>query len=71
MLGKYNEILFPKTLLYLTTCLCQHLYAAPDSTNPVLLPVIKIEATRSDLTGCKHLLQYIESNKISIRITWV
>ena len=48
MPGKYYEILFPKTLLYLTACLCQHLYAAPDSTDPVLLPVIKIEATRSD-----------------------
>ncbi|WP_166170849.1 TonB-dependent receptor [Acinetobacter sp. SA01] len=48
MPGKYYEILFPKTLLYLTACLCQHLYAAPDSTDPVLLTVIKIEATRSD-----------------------
>lgn len=48
MPGKYYEILSPKTLLYLTACLCQHLYAAPDSTDLVLLPVIKIEATRSD-----------------------
>jgi len=48
MPGKYYEIFFPKTLLYLTACLCQHLYAAPDSTDPVLLPVIKMEATRSD-----------------------
>ncbi len=65
MLGKYNEILFPKTLLYLTTCLCQHLYAAPDSTNPVLLPVIKIEATRSDTDGLQTpaSVYRIEQNK--------
>nr|WP_291356730.1 TonB-dependent receptor [Acinetobacter sp. UBA3106] len=36
------------TLLCLTACICQSLYAETGSTEPVLLPTIKIEATRTD-----------------------
>ena len=36
------------TLLGLTASICQSLYAETGSTEPVLLPVIKIEAARTD-----------------------
>ncbi|MEG0197915.1 MAG: TonB-dependent receptor plug domain-containing protein, partial [Acinetobacter sp.] len=36
------------TLLCLTACICQNLYAEAGSTEPVLLPTLKIEATRTD-----------------------
>ena len=36
------------TLLCLTACICQNLYAEAGSTEPVLLPILKIEATRTD-----------------------
>lgn len=36
------------TLLCLTACICQNLYAETGSTEPVLLPTLKIEATRTD-----------------------
>lgn len=36
------------TLLCLTACICQNLYAEAGSPEPVLLPTLKIEATRTD-----------------------
>ena len=36
------------TLLCLTACICQNLYAEAGSTEPVLLPTLKIEATRTN-----------------------
>ena len=36
------------TLLCLTACICQNLYAEPGSKEPVLLPTLKIQATRTD-----------------------
>ncbi|MBP8026970.1 MAG: TonB-dependent receptor [Acinetobacter sp.] len=36
------------TLLCLTACICQNLYAEAGSTEPVLLPTLKIQATRTD-----------------------
>ncbi len=36
------------TLLCLTACICQNLYAEAGSKEPVLLPTLKIQATRTD-----------------------
>ena len=36
------------TLLGLTASICQYLYAETGSTEPVLLPTIQIEVTRTD-----------------------
>ncbi|OTG97497.1 TonB-dependent siderophore receptor [Acinetobacter sp. ANC 4654] len=36
------------TLLCLTACICQNLYAEAGSTEPVLLPTLKIQAARTD-----------------------
>ncbi len=48
MQGKYHVMPINMTLLCLTACICQSLYAETGSTEPVLLPTIKIEATRTD-----------------------
>ena len=48
MQSKYLIIPFNTSLLCLTACICQSLYAETGSTEPVLLPTIKIEATRTD-----------------------
>lgn len=48
MQGKYHVMSINMTLLCLTACICQSLYAETGSTEPVLLPTIKIEATRTD-----------------------
>jgi len=48
MQGKYQVMPINMTLLCLTACICQSLYAETGSTEPVLLPTIKIEATRTD-----------------------
>lgn len=39
---------FHTSLLCLTACICQNLYAQTGSAEPVLLPILKIEATRTD-----------------------
>ena len=36
------------SLLCLTSCICQNLYAETDNQSPVLLPTLKIEAARTD-----------------------
>lgn len=51
MYGKYYALPFNMTLLCLTACICQNLYAETAFTAPVLLPTLKIEATRTD-TDC-------------------
>ncbi|NNH01319.1 TonB-dependent receptor [Acinetobacter sp. ANC 5414] len=48
MQGKYHVMPINMTLLCLTACICQNLYAETGSTEPVLLPTLKIEATRTD-----------------------
>ena len=48
MQGKYHVMPINMTLLCLTVCICQNLYAETGSTEPVLLPTLKIEATRTD-----------------------
>ena len=48
MQGKYHLMPINMTLLCLTACICQNLYAETGSTEPVLLPTLKIEATRTD-----------------------
>ena len=48
MQGRYHLIPINLTLLCLTACICQNLYAETGSTEPVLLPTLKIEATRTD-----------------------
>lgn len=48
MQGRYHLIPINLTLLCLTACICQSLYAETGSTEPVLLPTLKIEATRTD-----------------------
>ncbi|MGE8561935.1 MAG: TonB-dependent receptor domain-containing protein [Acinetobacter sp.] len=48
MQGKYHLMSINMTLLCLTASICQSLYAETGSTEPVLLPTIKIEATRTD-----------------------
>jgi iron complex outermembrane receptor protein len=48
MQGKYHVMPINMTLLCLTACICQNLYAEAGSTEPVLLPTLKIEATRTD-----------------------
>ncbi|WP_425919230.1 TonB-dependent receptor domain-containing protein [Acinetobacter sp. TSRC1-2] len=48
MQGKYHVMPINMTLLCLTACICQNLYAETGSTEPVLLPTLKFEATRTD-----------------------
>lgn len=40
MQGKYHVMPIKMTLLCLTACICQNLYAETDSTEPVLLPTL-------------------------------
>ena len=48
MTSKALNLPMQMTLLGLTASICQSLYAETGSTEPVLLPVIKIEAVRTD-----------------------
>lgn len=48
MQSKYLRDSLNTSLLCLTACICQSLYAQTGSTGPVLLPTIKIQATRTD-----------------------
>ena len=48
MTSKALNLPMQMTLLGLTASICQSLYAEKGSTEPVLLPVIKIEAVRTD-----------------------
>ncbi|OTG62293.1 TonB-dependent siderophore receptor [Acinetobacter sp. ANC 3903] len=48
MQSKYLRGSLNTSLLCLTACICQSLYAQTGSTEPVLLPTIKIQATRTD-----------------------
>lgn len=48
MQSKKLMMSFHTSLLCLTACICQNLYAETGSTEPVLLPTLKIEATRTD-----------------------
>lgn len=48
MQSKYLRGSLNTSLLCLTACICQSLYAQTGSTGPVLLPTIKIQATRTD-----------------------
>lgn len=48
MHGKYHALPLNMTLLCLTVCICQNLYAETGSTDLILLPTLKIEATRTD-----------------------
>ena len=59
------------TLLGLTASICQCLYAETGSTEPVLLPTIQIEVTRTDTAWLNTPLRCIGLNPIKIKITWV
>ena len=48
MQSKSHAILFPRTLLCLTACVCQSLYAEVQPNDTVILPILKVEATRTD-----------------------
>ena len=49
MQGKYYNKNVNLTLLCLTACICQNLYAATElQKQAVLLPTLKVEATRTD-----------------------
>ena len=48
MQSKNLMMSFHTSLLCLTACICQNLYAQTGSAEPVLLPILKIEATRTD-----------------------
>ena len=48
MISKALNLPMQMTLLGLTASICQSLYAETGSTKPVLLPMIKIEAVRTD-----------------------
>lgn len=48
MHGKYHALPLNMTLLCLTVCICQNLYAETGSTDLILLPTLKVEATRTD-----------------------
>ena len=48
MQSKSHAIIFPTTLLCLTACVCQSLYAEVQPNDTVILPILKVEATRTD-----------------------
>ena len=69
MQGKYYNKNVNLTLLCLTACICQNLYAATElQKHAVLLPTLKVEATRTDTDGCKRQLRPIGLNKTRMTI---
>ena len=48
MQSKFHTIPINMTLLCLTSCICQSLYAETKAITPIVLPTLKVEATRTD-----------------------
>ena len=48
MQSKFHIKQLKTSLLFLSACICQSLYAETGSSEPVLLPTLKLEATRTD-----------------------